>query len=83
MKWFAKQLGDGARGLENPCPSLDSHHALQNYPAMQHAGPVMKPMRWVAHLPLVILPLLAASAIEGPFLRATLSREVTASLAAG
>lgn len=41
----------------------------------------MKPMRWLAHLPLVILPFLAAAAIEGPVLRSMLAREVTAALA--
>lgn len=42
----------------------------------------MKPLRWLAHLPLVILPFLAAMAIEGPRLRAAVQQNVATTLAA-
>jgi len=42
----------------------------------------MKPMRWVAHLPLAILPLLAAGAIEGRRLEPVMESRVRAELAA-
>ena len=41
----------------------------------------MKPLRWVAHLPLAILPFLAATFLEGPRLARQLEQRVTASLA--
>lgn len=42
----------------------------------------MKPLRWIAFLPLAILPFLAAVVLEGPRLEADLQSEVAAALAA-
>lgn len=74
-----------AGGVDRAPLNLDSHRKLRNSPAMfgpHSSAHPMKPMRWVAHLPLVILPVLAAAAIQGPFLRSALTRDVTAALAA-
>lgn len=61
MKMFAITLGH----VESQCPFLDSPQKLRNSPPMAKPPPTMKPMRWLAHLPLVILPFLAAAAIQG------------------
>lgn len=94
MKWIAGRAPDDGGDVKNLGPRLDSHHELQNNPLMPtpdlmpaaaphpNPAPVLRPMRWLAHLPLVILPVLAAGAIQGPFLRANLTQEVTAALAA-
>lgn len=41
-----------------------------------------KPLRWVAHLPLAILPYLAAVALEGPRLSRAVEQRVAAALTA-
>lgn len=60
----------------------DSSHELQDAPEMRRSISSMKPLRWLAHLPLVILPFLAAMAIEGPRLRAAVQLNVATALAA-
>ena len=42
----------------------------------------LKPLRWLAHLPLVILPFLAAAVVERPRLERDLATRVTAALVA-
>ena len=42
----------------------------------------MRPLRWLAHLPIALLPLLAAVVIEGPRFQHALHQEVEARLAA-
>ena len=44
--------------------------------------PIMKPQRWLAHLPLAVLPFLAAAAIDAPRLQAGLAQRAEAALAA-
>ena len=61
MKWIAKPM----RSVDSPCPILDSPSELRNSPSMPGTSHHMKPMRWLVHLPLAILPFLAAAAIEG------------------
>ena len=51
--------------VDSPCPFLDSPSKLRNSPTMPKPTLTMNPMRWLAHLPLTILPFLAAAAIEG------------------
>lgn len=43
--------------------------------------PFMKPMRWLAHLPLAILPFLAAAVVEGPRLPVAVAQGVKQNLA--
>ena len=50
--------------------------------AMDEPTSHMKPLRWLAHVPLVILPFLAAAAIEGPRLQHQVEGRVMAALAA-
>lgn len=78
MKWIA---GTGGR-VDSRHAIVDSDQKLRNSPAMSGPASHMKPMRWVAHLPLVILPILAAAAIQGPLLRSDLAGQVNAALAA-
>lgn len=80
MKWFAVEKRGGGQGARVAYHLPDSAHKLQNLPKMT-AKRDMKPMRWLAHLPLAILPLLAAAAIEGRRLEPALERRVNASLA--
>ena len=78
MKWIAveAQKVEGASGLP------DSPQKLQDVPEMTRQPSYMKPLRWLAHLPLVILPFLAAKAIEGPRFRAAVQLNVATTLAA-
>ena len=62
-------------------PGSDSAEKLHDVPAMDETPTDMKPLRWLAHLPLAILPFLAASFLEGPRLSRQLEQRVTAALA--
>jgi hypothetical protein len=48
---------------------------------MDEKPAILKPLRWLAHLPLVILPFLAA-AIDGPRMQRDVERRVAAALVA-
>ena len=78
MKWLASRAINGHHPIGLP----DSTQELQNVPEMMRNTSCMKPLRWLAHLPLVILPFLAAMAIEGPRLRAAVQLNVATTLAA-
>ena len=60
-----KRVAETAGNVDSPCPFLDSPSKLRNSPAMPGSTLHMKPIRWLAHLPLAILPFLAAASIEG------------------
>lgn len=60
-----KRIAETAGNVDSPCPLLDSPPKLRNSPPMPGTTHHMKPMRWLAHLPLAILPFLAAASIEG------------------
>ena len=60
-----KRIAEPMANVDSPCPFLDSPSKLRNSPEMPGPTLHMKPMRWLAHLPLAILPFLAAAAIEG------------------
>ncbi|MCA3555208.1 BON domain-containing protein [Aestuariivirga sp.] len=49
---------------------------------MRDHTPYVRPLRWLVHLPLAILPFLAAAVVEGPKLGPEIDRRVQASLAA-
>ena len=78
MKWFALSGAQAGpqRGL---CDSMRELHIV---PEMTGPAAYMKPVRWVAYLPLVILPLLAARVTEGPRLVAAVEARVTEALSA-
>lgn len=78
MKWIAP-AGDPTGHRR---PDLDSPGKLQNTPPMADSRPTLRPLRWLAHLPLAILPMLAAGVIDGPRLERDLQARVAASLAA-
>ena len=77
MKSFAdtEGLSTGDR------PTLDSPAKLHDIPAMHEILSGMRPVRWLAFLPLVILPFLAALVLQAPFATALLGREVQKRLA--
>ncbi len=60
-----KRIAEPTWNVGSPCPFLDSDEKLRNSSPMPGPTFDMKPMRWLAHLPLAILPFLAAAAIEG------------------
>lgn len=60
-----KRIAVTEGNVDSPSPFLDSPQKLRNSPPMPKPTPTLKPMRWLAHLPLAILPFLAAAAIEG------------------
>ena len=62
--------------------AFNSPQKLRMIPAMDEKPATLKPKRWLAHLPLVILPLLAAAVIEGPHLKRQMEHQLTAALAA-
>lgn len=72
MKWiaFTGPPKDGAP------PLADSAQKLRNAPIMTAPIPDMKPIRWLAFLPLSILPLLAAGATQGPRLERALEARI-------
>lgn len=78
MKWFA--YGGVNQGIT--MPGSDSPEKLHDVPVMNETPADMKPLRWLAHLPLVILPFLAASFLEGPRLTRQIEQRVTAALGA-
>ena len=77
MKWFALKGIETGIGM----PGSDSTEKLHDVRVMDETPTDMKPLRWVAHLPLAILPFLAATFLEGPRLARQLEQRVTASLA--
>jgi len=78
MKWIAvEDLRQTA-----PRPGSDSPRKLHMIPVMAEEPARLKPQRWLAHLPLVILPLLAAAVIEGPRLRHDMEHRLTVALGA-
>lgn len=80
MKWFASaRPADGVTAAEGGHLS-DSAHKLHNSHMTRHEPHVLKPFRWLAHLPLAILPLLAAAVVEGPRLERDLQDSVTEAL---
>lgn len=76
MKWFAFE----AACTQTLPPLRDSSKKLHNVPEMTGSTPYMKPLRWFAHLPLIILPLLAARTIEGPRFQAMMQTRVEQAL---
>ena len=78
MKWIA--LPGEERALAQP--GSDSAKNLLYIPGMIESSSDMKPLRWLAHLPLVILPCLAAAMLEGPRLPREIEQRVTLALAA-
>lgn len=62
--------------------AFDSPRNLRMIPAMDEEPARLKPKRWIAFLPLVILPLLAAAVIEGPRLKRAMEHQIAAALAA-
>lgn len=77
MKWFAFGDRQSARFPQG----FDSPQKLRIIRHMSEGSSVFRPMRWLAHLPLVVLPFLAAAVIDGPRLGPRLERSVTAALA--
>ncbi|WP_374329640.1 hypothetical protein [Aestuariivirga sp.] len=65
-----------------PAAGFDSPPKLRMIPAMDEKPARMNPKRWMAFLPLVILPLLAAAVIEGPRLRRMTEHQIAAALVA-
>jgi hypothetical protein len=77
MKWIAVET----RNVDVTSGLPDSPQELQSRPEMVQSRSYMKPLRWLAHLPLVILPFLAAMAVEGRGVKTTVQTQVTAALA--
>lgn len=59
----------------------DSWRFWRSIPVMGESPAIMKPLRWLAHLPLAALPVLAAG-VEAPRLEQAVGRQVVAALAA-
>lgn len=78
MKWIAVESLRPAL----PQPGSQPPPNLHMIPAMTAEPAGLKPKRWLAHLPLVILPLLAAAVIEGPRLKHDMEHRLAAALAA-
>ena len=78
MKWFAVTAAEqaGATVLS------DSPPRLHNAPDMTPQRRYMRPLRWLAFLPLAALPLLAAIVTEQQRLERTIAADVAAALAA-
>ncbi|PZF76259.1 hypothetical protein DK847_13765 [Aestuariivirga litoralis] len=62
--------------------AIDSPWKLRNLPVMDESTVYLRPLRWIAFLPLALLPFLAAAALQGPRLEARLQRQLQAELAA-
>lgn len=78
MKWIThtKGLSTAVSG------TLDSPRKLRDIPDMREIISGMRPLRWLAHLPLAVLPFLAALVIQVPPASAWLARTVEQRLAA-
>jgi hypothetical protein len=77
-----KRIAATHHGDAPSAAAFDSPQKLRMIPAMDEKPAGLKPKRWLAHLPLVILPLLAAAVIEGPHLKRQMEHQLTAALAA-
>ena len=78
MKWIAVEALRPALARHG----FDSPQKLHMIPVMDEKHSRLKPGRWLAHLPLVILPLLAAVVIDGPHVKRNIEHRLTAALAA-
>lgn len=82
MKWIAILRRQCGAMDEDGSDLSDSCQRLHIATRMTQNHRYMKPLRWVAHLPLAILPLLAAGAIKGRRLEPVMESRVRAALAA-
>ena len=59
-----KRFAEAADNVDKASRFIDSPQKLRNNRVMAETTSVWQPMRWLEYLPLVILPFLAAAAIE-------------------
>lgn len=77
-----KRIASRRLDVDESGSAIDSPWKLRNLPFMAESTAYLRPLRWIAFLPLALLPFLAAAVLQGPRLEARLQRQLRADLAA-